>query len=207
MHIGLVSCAARKLKIRCPAKYMYMMSSRYALLYQMAEQKCDEVWIISGKHGILPSSRVIDPYEQKITPEKVKEVLQALKLLLTTHTFEAWLGGNYAGVLEGTGIINHLQGKSIFMFAASTPGNLRMKKFDWPMWDVLYNAIGRNTLEIREYLKSKKYAPSTVMAQLARVENCPLLQKDENKRYHNIYETEKDILETEKEILNEGFFL
>lgn len=63
--IGVVGCGAEKLEHAAPARELYTgQLFRKSLAY--AEARCDRVWIVSAKGGLLALDQVVEPYNAKL---------------------------------------------------------------------------------------------------------------------------------------------
>jgi hypothetical protein len=90
--IGLVACAKTKLDRPAPARELYTSPLfRGSLAY--AEQRCDRVFILSAKHGLVSPDEVIAPYDETVKRMAQRErqfwaarVLAALQPLLSVDT-------------------------------------------------------------------------------------------------------------------------
>ncbi|MDD9807724.1 MAG: hypothetical protein OXU34_05560 [Gammaproteobacteria bacterium] len=72
--IILISCASRKLSCRAKARDLYI-SPLFKLSLRYAEGlKADGIFILSAKHGLLPLSREIEPYEQTLNDMRAAEI-------------------------------------------------------------------------------------------------------------------------------------
>lgn len=61
-QVGLVSCAQVKLDSECEAHRLYVSDLfRKALAYALAT--CDEVFVLSALHGVVPLDQVVAPYD------------------------------------------------------------------------------------------------------------------------------------------------
>ena len=69
-----LSCTKEKANKRCKAKDMYMESSLFEKSYKYAETlNPDKIYILSAKHGLLPLSKEIDPYNVTLNDASVDE--------------------------------------------------------------------------------------------------------------------------------------
>ena len=64
MKIGLISCSKAKKDYLCPAEEMYSESNSFRLSLEYAKKICDEVFILSAKHGLLDLEDTIQPYDE-----------------------------------------------------------------------------------------------------------------------------------------------
>lgn len=62
MKIGLVMCGKQKQEQPCAAKDLYI-SDRFQSHYKWAKQHCDEVYILSAKHGLVSPQQLLEPYD------------------------------------------------------------------------------------------------------------------------------------------------
>lgn len=63
--IGLVGCAAAKLRRPAPARDLYT-SQLFRKASACAEAECDRWYVLSAKYGIVGSDEVIEPYDVKL---------------------------------------------------------------------------------------------------------------------------------------------
>ncbi len=60
--IVLISCVSKKLEQSAPAKDLYI-STLFRFCYEYAQSLCpDKVFILSAKYGLVPTDKVIAPY-------------------------------------------------------------------------------------------------------------------------------------------------
>ena len=85
MIIGLISCVNKKKDTRCKAKEMYI-SPWFKKGYEYLSYRCDKIFIMSAKYGLLSPETYITPYNQtllKMSKEERKkwsyEILKELK--------------------------------------------------------------------------------------------------------------------------------
>jgi hypothetical protein len=89
--IGLVACAKSKLDRAAPARELYCSPLfRGSLAY--AEQRCERVYIVSAKHGLVRPDEVIAPYD-----ETVKRMAQRERQLWGARIVTALLTEHRAG--------------------------------------------------------------------------------------------------------------
>lgn len=63
MIIGLVACCSKKLNTKLPAKDMYISTLfKYSMKY--LSKRCDNIFILSAKYGLLELSEEIEPYNK-----------------------------------------------------------------------------------------------------------------------------------------------
>lgn len=63
--IALVGCGAKKGTTWKPVREMYT-STLFRMSMEIAEQRCDRVYVVSAKHGMLHPNETIAPYEMHI---------------------------------------------------------------------------------------------------------------------------------------------
>lgn len=65
MNIGLIACVHTKQDHPCMAKDMYI-SPFFKKGYEYLSHRCDKIFIMSAKYGLLKSETVIAPYNQTL---------------------------------------------------------------------------------------------------------------------------------------------
>lgn len=81
--VAVIPCCAAKASERCQAEAMYR-SPNFALALRAARAACDEVFILSAKHGLISLSDEIAPYDTtfdddaSISTEEVAEQAEAI---------------------------------------------------------------------------------------------------------------------------------
>lgn len=73
MKIGLISCSKAKKDYLCPAEEMYSESNSFRLSLEYAKKICDEVFILSAKHGLLDLEDTIQPYDETLVDKPIAE--------------------------------------------------------------------------------------------------------------------------------------
>lgn len=106
MLIGIVSCCKKKRSTRMPAGLLYAEPGFYKSVYY-AETYCDGWIILSGKHGVLNPSDVIDPYDFDLRNRSPKyiakwgtEVNKVLRKRFPGAGFIAMVDGPYLSALR-----------------------------------------------------------------------------------------------------------
>lgn len=72
MNICFISCGRAKRHFSCRARNMYI-GSIFLKSQLYAEERFDEWYILSAKHGLLNPNDKIDPYDEKLTTKNNKE--------------------------------------------------------------------------------------------------------------------------------------
>lgn len=62
MRIAIISCSKLKGSASCPARDLYR-GVLFKAAVRYAEQRCDEIYIISALHGLIHGDKVIEPYQ------------------------------------------------------------------------------------------------------------------------------------------------
>lgn len=65
MIIGLISCCKLKNTSKCKAKDMYI-SPWFKKGYEYLSNRCDKIYIMSAKYGLLSTETIISPYQQTL---------------------------------------------------------------------------------------------------------------------------------------------
>lgn len=104
MKIGIVGCGSEKLDRPAPARELYTgQLFRKSLAY--AEQRCERVWIVSAKGGLLRLDQEVAPYDEKLSESKklrwswgrlVWEQLRAQHFADSPHDLMILAGVTYA---------------------------------------------------------------------------------------------------------------
>lgn len=74
VRVGLVGCAKTKRAEASPARALYK-SPLFALALAHAERACDETYVISAAHGLLPLDETVQPYDRSLRELPKKERL------------------------------------------------------------------------------------------------------------------------------------
>lgn len=72
MKIGLISCCKVKQNKRCKAKDMYV-SPWFKKGMEYLSYRCDKIYIMSARYGLLPTESIITPYNQTLLKMNKKE--------------------------------------------------------------------------------------------------------------------------------------
>lgn len=111
-RIGLVGCVKEKATDPLPANDLYR-SSLFAGRRAFVEQSCDEWWILSAEHGLVPPDAVLAPYDvtlknagrpaRRTWTAKVMEAIDQQLRPARADTFEIHAGAEYRdfGLVEG----------------------------------------------------------------------------------------------------------
>lgn len=83
---AILACSKSKLDVPAPARELYT-GALFKLALQYAESVADRVLILSAKHGVVESTSVLRPYDEKLPTEK--------------HRLAVW-GNLVAGQLQST---------------------------------------------------------------------------------------------------------
>lgn len=70
--IGLVGCSAQKLDRPAPACELYR-SRLFRLALAYAEPRCQRVYVLSAKLGLVELDAVLEPYEQRLAGQEKRE--------------------------------------------------------------------------------------------------------------------------------------
>ena len=70
--IGLISCVKSKQDKICEAKDMYK-SVLFRYMYAYAKKRCQKVYILSAKYGLLAENALIAPYNTTLNAMNEKE--------------------------------------------------------------------------------------------------------------------------------------
>lgn len=73
MKIGLISCSKAKKDYFCSAEEMYSESNIFKLSLEYAKKICDEVFVLSAKHGLLNLEDTIHPYDESLVDKSLAE--------------------------------------------------------------------------------------------------------------------------------------
>lgn len=63
--IGLVGCGKAKRSVACKARELYT-GNLFRLSLAYALERCEVVYIVSAKHGLVELDQVLEPYEQSL---------------------------------------------------------------------------------------------------------------------------------------------
>ena len=67
----MIPCGNKKQHSACQAQYMYTGSYfKACLVWALSVAQSEDIYILSGKYGLIPIDMIIDPYEQKILVDK-----------------------------------------------------------------------------------------------------------------------------------------
>lgn len=101
--IALISCVKTKRNRPCKAKDMYI-SPLFKESYEYASKRCDKIYILSARYGLLEDDRMISPYQETLNDKTIHErkiwsigVLKSLSLRcdLSKDQFLLLGGANY----------------------------------------------------------------------------------------------------------------
>jgi hypothetical protein len=70
--IGLLSCSATKLDRAAPASQLYT-SPLFRMSLAYLKVRCAVIYVLSARHGLLETERVIEPYDQRLGGKKERE--------------------------------------------------------------------------------------------------------------------------------------
>ncbi len=74
MRIALISCTSKKKQYKCTASELYSESPRFKLEYQYAKKRnCDEVYILSAKHGLISEFEIVEPYNETLNDKSTEK--------------------------------------------------------------------------------------------------------------------------------------
>jgi hypothetical protein len=73
MRVALISCTSKKKEYKCKASELYSESPRFALAYEYAKKKCDRIYILSAKHGLVSADEIIEPYNETLKDKSASE--------------------------------------------------------------------------------------------------------------------------------------
>lgn len=93
----VTACGASKSDEPCEARLLYK-SPRIRAVYNR-KNNCD-MYIFSAKHGLLPSEKVIAPYNQIMTPERCKELLPDMVKVLKKYDCVVYFRGGASKLYE-----------------------------------------------------------------------------------------------------------
>lgn len=73
--IAILGCTSRKRDNACTAVELYQASSFFRKILEYANEviKVDEVFILSAKHNLIPSTKVIEPYNVTLIGQKKED--------------------------------------------------------------------------------------------------------------------------------------
>lgn len=74
MKIGLIACCSKKKNITTRAEQLYDSTLfKYSLKY-LQKNKCDKIYILSAKYGLLRLDDVISPYNETLNSKSTYEI-------------------------------------------------------------------------------------------------------------------------------------
>lgn len=74
VRVGLVGCAKTKRAEASPARHLYK-SPLFAAALAHAERSCDETFVVSAAHGLVPLDETLQPYDRSLRELPKKERL------------------------------------------------------------------------------------------------------------------------------------
>jgi cytoplasmic iron level regulating protein YaaA (DUF328/UPF0246 family) len=107
-RIALIACVKEKKSKRCRAKDMYVSSAFQSWMNYAKSWGANQIYILSGKHGLLALNEFIDPYDFNLNNSKPEERKQWAKQViseltdrteLSEDTFLVLTNSNYAEYL------------------------------------------------------------------------------------------------------------
>ena len=72
-HIGLISCASKKIANTAQAKDLYS-SALFTKSREFVERRCDSWFILSAKYGLVEPSEVVEPYDETLNTKSRVEL-------------------------------------------------------------------------------------------------------------------------------------
>lgn len=89
-RIVLISCSAKKLKVRAKAETLYQSAAFKKSLEYARLLNPDKIFIISALHHLLPLDKEVEPYDVTLAtvPKKAREKKPNLKILTTPEKKE-----------------------------------------------------------------------------------------------------------------------
>ena len=67
MKIGLVACTARKEDKAMPVEKLYSKSPLFRYAVAFCKRNYNAVYALSSKHGLLPLTEVVEPYDEALS--------------------------------------------------------------------------------------------------------------------------------------------
>lgn len=85
MKIGLVACTARKEDKTMPVEKLYSRSPLFRYAVAFCKHNYNAVYALSAKHGLLPLTDVIEPYDENLMNKHGKELKDWYRLVTETN--------------------------------------------------------------------------------------------------------------------------
>lgn len=105
--IGLISCVKSKKEIGCKAKDMYI-SPWFRKGYEYLSYRCDVIYIMSAKYGLLSSDTFILPYNESLLKmNKRKRMIWSYKMIKSLER-KTDLKNDYFIILGGKKYIEYI---------------------------------------------------------------------------------------------------
>lgn len=174
MIVGIIPCSKKKLAAPAPAYLLYSASPSFTKLLAAAQASCDKVFILSGRHGLLPADKVLAPYEhhakhmEEGVRRRVKE--QCHQLRGEGYALRSWCGSIYNKII-GEPLTVMLEGGlySRFHAVASVPS---AKGREFPIGVLLeyaYLHSGGTLVDLKTFVDSVWSNPTTRYLQYRRL--------------------------------------
>ena len=106
MKIGLISCSKAKKDYFCSAEEMYSESNIFKLSLEYAKKICDEVFVLSAKHGLLNLEDTIHPYDESLVDKSLDERRKWSQEVVSRLKYRTDLERDEFIILAGKNIMN-----------------------------------------------------------------------------------------------------
>lgn len=137
MKVGLVACSTFKAKHAAPACELYT-SPLFKMSLRYLEARCDVVYVVSAKHGLVELTTVLEPYDEKLGGgwrKRLDWARSVANALIARHgrafDVEVCMGAGYSnpifGVMLGGAVVGAQLDPMRGMFIGERLGWLRAK--------------------------------------------------------------------------------
>ena len=73
MKVGLVACSARKYDKPMAVERLYSKSPLFRYAIEYSKRHYNAIYCLSAKHGLLPLTEVIEPYDESLSDKRKQE--------------------------------------------------------------------------------------------------------------------------------------
>ncbi|AJC71221.1 hypothetical protein X802_02825 [Thermococcus guaymasensis DSM 11113] len=118
------ACGAKKEKFPQPAWRLYK-SSRIRHLYKKSRELGYPFYILSARYGLVPAERVLEPYDEILTPSKIQELIPIVsKTLKKFDVVVYYKGGARREYLELMSIASRIANTRLVTFGYANMGDI-----------------------------------------------------------------------------------
>lgn len=79
MKVGLIACSSRKNDKAMAVEKLYSKSPLFRCALEYSKKHYNAVYCLSARHGLLPLTKVIKPYDESLSDKRKQEVEEWLE--------------------------------------------------------------------------------------------------------------------------------